>query len=244
MKCRDARKTTYISEFPEVVTSGLLDARRHTKECRECGEFFEAEKFFGAMLRNSVKKDSVSEELKNRLLNVRMQKTRHLKRLYQALTVAASIIIVVMAGYMYSTYVKNPSILNKIVGDHIQFLPSPGMQISSSNPAEIMAWFRGRVDFSVNIPDLSADLKGGRLCRIDKKRLALLFYELNNSQISLFITDELDANKIKTGKEVMLKGRRMRLVEEKGYSLLLWQERNLTYALVSELNIEEIKKLI
>ena len=120
----------------------------------------------------------------------------------------------------------------------------PEAQISSSSTDEIKAWFRGKVDFSVNVPDISAKLKGGRLCLLDKKRLALLFYEHNGSLLSLFISDGINIQKIENGKEVLLGGKEMLFIEERGYNLLLWQDRGLTYALVSELSFEEIKRLI
>ena len=243
MKCRDARKITYISEYPEVVSQDLLDTKKHAKECRECREFFNGERLFSSMLRDSVIKDTIPKELRDRVLNLKTEQKRYSKT-YQILAIAASILIFAVGVYIFQDYKKGTSIAKQIVEDHIKFLPMPEAQISSSSTDEIKAWFRGKVDFSVNVPDISAKLKGGRLCLLDKKRLALLFYEHNGSLLSLFISDGINIQKIENGKEVLLGGKEMLFIEERGYNLLLWQDRGLTYALVSELSFEEIKRLI
>ena len=43
---------------------------------------------------------------------------------------------------------------------------------------------------------------------------------------------------------MIVKGRKVHIVEQKGYNLLLWQDRGLTYALVSDLSLDELKKII
>ncbi len=62
MNCNNARKTTYLSEYPEVVDQDVLEAKRHIKECRECRKFIEGEKSFGSLLRNTVKKETAPAE--------------------------------------------------------------------------------------------------------------------------------------------------------------------------------------
>lgn len=245
MNCSEARKINYLSERLELVTQERLDAKRHVKECRECKEFFDSEKAFASMLRNAARKEAAPDELRERILGMKQPEKRvSLKAVYTALAVAASILIVTMTGIIIKSGMEEPFLAGRLVEDHIKFLPFQETQITSSVPDDVKAWFRGKVDFPVNIPALSARLKGGRLCKLDKRRLALLFYERNGSQISLFITDELDLQRIKEGKEVVLSGKKIRLIEEKGYNLLMWQEGGLTYSLVSELSMEEIKKLI
>ncbi len=243
MNCKNARKITFLSEYPEIVNSELVEAKRHIKECQDCKAFFEGDRAFGSMLRNTIRKDKAPEVFKSRIINTKKKKS--LKGLYQGLAIAASILLLVVAGiYLFSIQKESPAIIGQIVNDHIQFLPSTNIQIISSNPEEIKRWFKGKVDFSVNIPDMRARLNGGRLCFLNKKRQALLFYEHSGFPISLFIVDDVDPKKIDADKEVMVKGRKLFLLEDRGYNLLLWQDKGLTYTLVSELPMDEIKKLI
>lgn len=225
------------------MNQDILEAKRHIKECRECREFIEGEKSFGSLLRNSVKKEPVPEELKKRILNAGKTKKTRIKPSYRMLAVAASVLILTLAGYMYFTHTKSDSILEKIVNDHVKFLPIPQTHIKSSDPREVMEWFRGKVNFPVMPPSISAVIKGGRLCLLDKKHFALLFYEYKGSPVSVFITDGNIPDDLKTKKEVMLKDKKAYVLHRSGYTILLWEDRGLMYALVSEMDAEQITKI-
>lgn len=244
MKCKNTREILYMFEYPEIVSKDLLEAKKHLKECRECKEFIKGEETFGSMLKDFVKKESVPEELMDSILSVEKRGKRSFSSLYKKLTIAASIILIVIVGYLFSISKGDTVIISLIVNDHIQLLSADNRQIISSRPEEIVTWFKGKVEFTFNVLDIAANLKGGRLCIFDKKRLALLSYEHNGSPISVYITDGLDLQGIKTGTEMVLKNRKMILLEKKGYNLLLWENKGVTHTLVSELSMEEIKKLI
>lgn len=243
MNCNNARKTIYLSEYPEVVDQNILEAKRHIKKCRECREFVEGEKSFGSLLRSAVKKEPVPDELREKILNAGKTQKMRIKSTYRMLAVAASILILTIAGYMYSTHTKSDSILEKIVNDHIKFLPVPQTHIKSSDPREVTEWFRGKVNFSVIPPSISAVIKGGRLCLLDKKHFALLFYEYNGSPVSVFVTDGNIPDDLKTKKEVMLKDNKAYVLHRSGYTILLWEDKGLMYSLVSELDAEQIQKI-
>jgi anti-sigma factor RsiW len=244
MRCKNAREMLYMSEYPEIITRDSLEAKRHLKECRECREFIESEEAFGSMLKDAIKKEPVPEELMNSIFSEKQRKKRRFSSLFKRLTIAASILLIVTAGYLYSISKGDPVIFSQIVNDHIQFISTENRQIISSKPEEIVTWFKGKVDFTFNVLNISAKLKGGRLCLLDQKRLALLLYEYNDSPLSLYITDELALKDIKTGRKLKQKNRRMVLIEEKGYNLLLWEDKGLTYTLITELDIEDIIEII
>jgi hypothetical protein len=180
----------------------------------------------------------------NSIFSEEKQEKRRFSSLYKRLTIAASILLIVIAGYLYSISKGNPVIVSQIVNDHIQFISTEDRQIISSKPEEIVTWFKGKVDFTFNALDISAEIKGGKLCIFDKERLALLSYEHNGFPISIYITDGIDYEGIKAGTAIVLKNRKMILIKKKGYNLLLWEDKGLTHTLVSELGMEEIKNLI
>ena len=244
MNCGEARKIRYVSRQLELLSGERVEAKRHVSECPGCMDFFRQEKEFGALLRESLKKEEVPAGLKQRILLTGAEKKSSFGRIYKAVALAASVLIIIGIGVLFMRGTDGIGLAGKLVEDHIKFLPAPGAQVVSSSREEIRAWFMGKLDFPVAPPEIHAALKGGRLCRLDKKRLALLFYEHNGTQLSLFITDEMGPEKIKIGKEVGIGARRARIIEDRGYNLLMWQERGLTYSLVSELSIEELTKLI
>jgi len=243
MNCKETRKILFKQEYPEVVNEDLLHAKRHQRECAECSAFLEGERAFSAMLKKAVRNDPLPQGLIDQILRAGKPEKKHFKGIFQRVGIAASVLLIVVTGYFLTVSRNDSPLLNQIVNDHVQFVLSPGIQIGSSDLGEIKQWFRGKVDFAVVVPDISAKLKGGRLCLLGNKRLALLFYEQGGSQISLFISDNPDL-KVNIGKEVMLNNRKMHLVEDRGYNMLLWQDKGLSYVFVSELTLEEIKKLI
>lgn len=245
MKCSDARKTSYLSERPAIVSQDMLEAKRHIKECSDCKEFLNGEKAFGALLRSSVKKDTAPEGLRRKILSAGKPKKISAKQTYRMLAVAASILIMIIAGYIYidKTHTQSISILEKIVNDHAKFLLVPQAHISSSAPDEVTGWFRGKVDFPVLPPAISATLKGGRLCLLDRRHFALLFYEYNGLPVSVFITDGIVPYDLKTNKAVMLQDKKAFVLNKSGYTILLWEDKGLMYSLVSEMDIKEIQKM-
>jgi anti-sigma factor RsiW len=243
MDCKNTRKILFKSEYPEIVSDHLLSAKRHVKECSECTEFLEGERLFSVMLRKAIKKEPVPQGLKDHIVHASKQEKKQVKTMLQWVGIAASVLFLVVTGYFLTGSRNGSPFVKEIVNDHVQFVLSPGIQISSSDLGEVKKWFRDKVDFAVAVPAVSAKLKGGRLCLLGNKRLALLFYEHSGSQISLFISDSPDL-RVNVGKEVVLNNRQMHLVEDRGYNSLFWQEKGLTYILVSELTLEEIKKII
>lgn len=246
MECQDSRKRLYLSKSSEVVSEDLTEASRHVRECQECREFIEGERRFSSLLKGAFRKDETPPELKERILG-QTNGGKGMRKVFQRTTIAASILTLLTLGVMLGHFIftgNNASIISDIVDEHIQFLHPSNMQIQSSIPEEVRAWFSGKIDFNFSIPDLAARLKGGRLCFLKKKRVALLFYEHQDSQISLFISHNMDIKRLKQGKEVMLEGKRAYLSEDRGYRLLAWEEGGVNYVLVSELGINEIQGLI
>lgn len=243
MKCKDSRKINYLAEYLQVVTEDMLEAKRHVNACPKCGEFFEGEKSFGALLRSAVKKEPLPEELRSKILNSGKTSKTHVRPRYRIFAVAASILVIAIAGYMYSTYTESHSILEKIVNDHVKFLLVPQAHVKSSNPHEVAEWFRGKVNFPALPPSISATLKGGRLCLLDRKYFALLFYEYSGSPVSVFITDGNVPDDLKTKKEVMIQDKKAYVLYRSGYTILLWEDRGLMYSLVSELDVKKIQKI-
>jgi len=247
VKCRDSRKKLYLSKSAEVVSENLAEASRHVQECRECGEFIRGERHFSSLLKGAFRKDEIPQELKERVLGETKEEKITRKRIFQGTVIAASILILLTLSVTLGRFIfngQNPAIVSDIVDDHIQFFQPSDMQVQSSIPEEIRPWFTGKVDFPLHIPHLAAKLKGGRLCFLGKKRVALLFYEHQGSPVSLFVTRDLDIQRLKTEKKVMLKGKGVYPFEERGYHLLVWEEEGLNYILVSELSINELQVLI
>ncbi|KJU86793.1 transmembrane transcriptional regulator (anti-sigma factor) [Candidatus Magnetobacterium bavaricum] len=246
MDCKQARMTLCSLKYheTEVVSNNIVEARRHIKACRECMEFIDGERRFVTLVRDSAGKEDIPERLKSRILDMGKPKKKTFIGLYRGIAAAASIIVLLIVGYLVKTHKEDMSFLNTIVEEHVKFMPLPKTHIDSSNPEDVVRWFRGKVDFQASTITLKAILKGGRLCNIGKRKTALLFYEYGNVPLSLFIAKGQASYKLKTMKEVVVNGKKMSVGHIDEYTVVIWQDRGLAYHLVSELEVIALKEII
>ena len=120
-----------------------------------------------------------------------------------------------------------------LVDDHAGNETHP-VEIASSDGQAVQNWFRERVDFTFRLPPTSDPLLlGGRLCHLQGRRAALIFYRYPQSRVSLFILDGSDL-KLPEDQLIGIDSKRCWLEAKRGYNVVLWKERGLLYSLVSE----------
>jgi anti-sigma factor RsiW len=81
----------------------------------------------------------------------------------------------------------------ELVADHLHSVPEAmPAEVMTEEPAEAVRFFSDRVPFQPVAPRLEgARLIGGRLCKIQGRRVQLLFYRAHpNETISLFVSDQ------------------------------------------------------
>jgi anti-sigma factor RsiW len=108
--------------------------------------------------------------------------------------------------------------------------------VASSDRHTVKPWFRGKLDFSPPVPDLSPQgyvLSGGRLDYLSDWPVAALVYHRRSHAINLFTwpagNDE----------EKALRG-----FSRKGFHIRRWQRSGLTCWAVSDLNDEELDEFV
>ena len=114
------------------------------------------------------------------------------------------------------------------MADHLTDVPS-------SDQHTVKPWFNGKVDFSPEVRDLSADgypLVGGRLDYIDGRGAAALVYERRKHAINVFVWPEDDSG-AGQGEAVV-----------RGYNVIRWRRPGTSYAAVSDLNMAELRELV
>jgi len=258
MECSTARKVLYTSQVlrgdgQTPVETETKDARLHLEQCVACQQFFAAEKSLSALLQKHAPKEGASSTLREQVLSRIAEEQQKAKRptwsflrRRSALLVLALFLLVglIFAGlWLRSRHTQESEQLASIlVDDHARY-QSATTEVTSSEPEVINAWFRDRVRFSVQPPRLSdSSLVGGRLCSLRGRPAALVFYRKPQNMISLFV---LDGRDIELPKEhlIALEERPRFVTAERGYNVVMWKERGLLYALVSDIRSAELLQL-
>ena len=116
------------------------------------------------------------------------------------------------------------------------------LEVESSEPEKISAWFENKVKFNVKLPsyqessgqEILYTLEGARLVNYQNDYAAYVSYHMKDRLISLVITSELLAQP-SGGEEIASKGLMFHYNAIDGLKVITWSDRGLTYALVSDL---------
>jgi anti-sigma factor RsiW len=104
--------------------------------------------------------------------------------------------------------------------------------VSGVSPKAAEAWFKQRLGFNMNLPELpSAALTflGGRISHVRDVEAAALEYEVEGKRVSLFIMPEEAYRRLNPADKP-----RFTVMSHRGYDVILWQSSGTGYTLVSE----------
>lgn len=129
------------------------------------------------------------------------------------------------------------------VNDHLRIVePGRRLGVQSGDGHQVRPWFTGRVDFAPRVQfggDDEFPLRGGAVERFLDRRAAVFVYgrRLHTISLLVFRTDGMpwpaggDAQPERAGLIV------------RGFNVLLWRDGDLGYAMVSDLNVGEMRAL-
>jgi anti-sigma factor RsiW len=153
-----------------------------------------------------------------------------------AVIVAACLLTALVTWWVASASGQSSRLAQDVLSAHVRsLLQESPIQVASSDAHTVKPWFNGRVDFSPEVKDLSADgfpLLGGRLDYVGGRRVGALVYKRHLHTISVFVWPEAHGQ---TGPP--------RLVMRDGYNLLAWNRDGLAYWAISDLNADELRQL-
>jgi anti-sigma factor RsiW len=256
MECGTARKLLYSSQVlhgdkPAPVETDTKDARLHLEQCDACQQFFAAEKSLSALLRKHTPREAASSTLREQVLS-RIAEEQQRGTRWSFLRRRSAVFlfaVLLLAGLLFAGLwlrfrhtQESEQLASILVDDHARY-QSASTEVTSTEPEVINAWFRDRVRFSVQPPRLpDSTLIGGRLCNLRGHPAALVVYRKPQNMISLFV---LDGSDIELPREhlIAIDERPCFVATERGYNVVMWKERGLLYALVSDLRSADLLQL-
>ena len=260
MQCGAARKHLYLLRKPGAqavfpVAPDVAEAQAHVAACRACQELFAAEERLGAVLQARAPREKASASFRERVLSAVARERRRyseaprrfrlMPRRTLLVTLASLLLIATGVGLWLShlrARVAQEPLVSVLIDDHAHTQPNEA-QIASSNSDDVESWFEGKVGFSFRLPPLrDPSLTGGRLCNLQGRLAALVYYQHRQSRVSLFVVDASDVE-LPDDRLIALDGKRCLVDTKKGYNAVLWKERGLVYGLVSDARSADLLQL-
>ncbi len=248
--CREARLSLDGAAGPTRAALETTEARRHLNDCSGCRAWLESEREWRAALQEKLPTPQAPLHVKERLFaalaggRVRTELRRQRRRFLTAAVLAGIVCVGLAAAWLWRERSRDGLLLAALTEDHLLYASrAEPAEFASSDPDEVARWLAGRVDFGIWVPRLAgATLIGGRLCTLADRRAALSIYQRNGRRLSLF---QMPAAGLPIGSlhPMQADGRLFRCGHRKGLSLIAWVDRDVLFALVSDLSQADMVRL-
>jgi anti-sigma factor RsiW len=230
--------------------------RAHLEGCRDCAREEAAEQALTEVLEQRMPQYAAPLALKRDLAAHWPDEARARpapwsgwgKALVPALAVAAVLLAVLPLYYQHAgdSTRNGPTMVTEAVNDHLRILASQHpVDIESGGMHQVKPWFEGRLDFAPVIAfggDEEFPLQGGAVGYYLDRKAAVFVFHRRLHAISLFVfrADGLPW----TGRGLeRIGGAGARVTASRGFNVILWKSGELGYALVSDVDRQELTQL-
>jgi anti-sigma factor RsiW len=240
MTCQDIQPLIHAYLDGELDLVRSLEMEKHLQSCHACMQVLANCRTLQGALRSDALYFKAPSFLES---NIRMSlwKTQprrlRLGNWAKLVTFAASIAVLLAVGLMVARdrLSAKDFLVREIVASHVRSLMATHLtDVASSDQHTVKPWFRGQLDFSPPIKDLSKEdftLVGGRLDYVGDHSVAALVYQRRKHFINLFIWPSDSAASPAA-------------LSQQGYQLIHWSDGGLTYWAVSDLNEKELEEFV
>ena len=154
---------------------------------------------------------------------------------WRAAAMVAALFVFLVGGYALTELAASRNLLaEELVSAHVRsLLPDHLTDVLSSDQHTVKPWFAGKTDFAPPVRDFAADgfpLVGGRLDYVAGHPAAALVYQRNKHVINLFVWPSASG-----GAPIE------HILSRRGYNLVSWQQDDLVFCAVSDLNRLELE---
>jgi anti-sigma factor RsiW len=226
-----------------------MDVEAHLAGCTECARQVEAERQMREALRRAARHSVQSARAPASLrlgIESGLRREQHRAQVGLWMRASAAALIVLTAGGAWLSFESNAQrqrLVAEAARRHAKGLP---LDVASSNARDLEAWFDGKLDHPVSIPDLpNANPRGARFSHVTNKDVAYVSYETAPARdgdathhVGLFVIGD-------TGGALPAKALpAVQLDSSEGYNVAVWREGEVVYELVSDLDEADIRKMV
>ena len=170
------------------------------------------------------------------------------RSLVPALAVAAGLLVVVPLYYQRAVVSPGdgPGMVAEAVNDHLRILSSRHpLDIESGGMHQVKPWFEGRLDFAPVVGflgDQEFPLQGGAVGYFLDRKAAVFVFQRRLHAISLFVF-RAEGLPWPTRGLTRVADADAHATVARGFTVILWRSGGLGYALVSDVNRQELTQL-
>jgi mycothiol system anti-sigma-R factor len=268
--CDDYRSMIPLLLDNELSGNELQEFQEHLTSCTDCKEYLTAEQALSQLLRRTRPLYQAPEVLRSRVSGIlssedysglgASEPLRH--RISRILASplgsaaqpafgwkqwAAVGLLIVFAFLFIPQMVKRAeanAFVEAAAATHRSYLEGNlPMEINTSSPAAVTAWFDRKVPFHFQLPESQQLLNGPQIYQLNGSRLvnfrgayaALTTYEMKGDKISLLVVSDKSA-RAQGGEEIQSGKLTFHYHASGGFKVITWNNKGLTYALVSSLS--------
>jgi anti-sigma factor RsiW len=238
----------------DAIRGGLDEPTRervyaHLATCAACSKVTDEERALDQLLEKKLPQYAASLALKRRLqarlpppATTPTRRRRSIGRWLAPFSVGVAACAVIAVGLRTLPSTPGEPLVAEAVADHLRVVyRERPTDIESGGPHQVKPWFTGRLDFalpSVFGGDDNFTLEGGSVGYYLDRKAAVLVYKRRLHTASLLVFRG-DGFAFPRGERDL--GRVAAAVRhERGFSVIVWRDGELGYALVSDLNTEEL----
>jgi len=215
----------------ELDASARVQVESHLAECGACSELLGRLSEQQAQIR-LLPYYRASDRLRG-AVRARLRKERPRREWMRWGALAAAVLLVVAATWMWRRGAERNLIAQEIVSSHVRSLMGEHLvDVPSSDRHTVKPWFNGKLDFSPEVKDLATEgfpLIGGRVDYVGGRRVAVLVYGKDKHTINLYLWPTAEDGGGST-------------FSQNGYSVLHWTRNGMSAWAISDLPPSELER--